>query len=89
VGDAGLEKKQKSAGKTRAGTGGGAQSGAVGADLGTLAAGDRDRIVEGFAYLPGGLKGVIIDAAWEALSDSMKRNILAVAPGTPKSSPDD
>jgi hypothetical protein len=52
--------------------------------LGTLAVGDRDRIIEGFAYLPGGLKRLIVDAAWEALSDSSKRTILAVVPALEK-----
>ncbi len=81
-------KKRGNPRKRRIGSGGGAQSGAVGADLATLAPSDRARIVEGFAYLLGGLKGVIIDAAWEVLSDSMKRTILAVAPQTPKGSSD-
>jgi hypothetical protein len=84
VGDAGLEKSRKSPEKTRIGSVSGAQSGAVGADWGTLAAGDRDKIVEGFTELPLGMRQTLVEAAWRSLSDGAKGQILGLTGGSPK-----
>jgi hypothetical protein len=83
VGDAGLEKPQKSTGKTRVGSVSGAQSGAVGADSANLAVGDRSKIVEGFAGLPVELKRSLVDAAWQSLPDRLKGQILHLVAGMP------
>jgi hypothetical protein len=53
----------------------GAESGAIQAGFATLTPADQARIVAGLDKLPDGMKRLVLDAAWAALSDRTKADI--------------